>query len=129
MPAPPPKRVSLHKLFRAFDQHTDIVRAAKAAARRGPVTAMQRHIEGCSVSVQKHGIARIDQCRKALEALDRRGWDRSFHQRMFHEEYLKSCARIFFKRDGAGSFARAHARLLEVNGWDSTPQVSSAPLY
>ena len=42
---------------------------------------------------------------------------------MFHEEYLKSCARIFFKRDGPGAFARAHSRLLELNGWDATPQV------
>lgn len=26
------------------------------------------------------GFERLDLCRKALEALDRRGWDRSFHQ-------------------------------------------------
>jgi hypothetical protein len=50
-----------------------------------------------------HGILRINTCRRALDALDRSGWDRSFHQRLFHEEYLKSCARIFFKRDGPGS--------------------------
>ena len=38
------------------------------------------------------------------------------------QEYLKSCARIFFKRDGPGSFAKYHNRLLELNSWDSTPQ-------
>ena len=32
-----------------------------------------------------NGITRVNECRKALEALDRRGWDRSFHQRLFHE--------------------------------------------
>jgi hypothetical protein len=41
---------------------------------------------------------------------------------MFHEVYLKSCVRIFFKRDGPGAFARNHNRVLELNGWDSTPQ-------
>jgi hypothetical protein len=69
-----------------------------------------------------NGIRRIQLCRGALDAMDRRGWNRSFHQRLFHEEYLKSCARIFFKRDGPGAFARNHNRVLELNGWDSTPQ-------
>ena len=34
----------------------------------------------------------------------------------------RKTSRIFFKRDGPGAFARSHARLLEVNGWDATPQ-------
>jgi D-arabinose 1-dehydrogenase-like Zn-dependent alcohol dehydrogenase len=47
--------------------------------------------------------------REALDALDRQGWQRYFHQRLFHEEYLKSCTRIFFKRArfmGVGSARR-----------------------
>lgn len=36
--------------------------------------------------------------------------------------YVCTMYRIFFKRDGPGAFARSHARLLEVNGWDATPQ-------
>jgi hypothetical protein len=77
--------------------------------------AIDRHMQIDKVSEGMNGFKRIVLCRRALEALDRRGWDRSFHQRLFHEEYLKSCARIFFKRDGPGSFANAHNRLLEVN--------------
>ena len=84
--------------------------------------ALARHMAQLSDQGAMNGLRRIQLCRRALAALDRRGWDRSFHQRMFHEEYLKSCARIFFKRDGPGAFARNHNRVLEVNGWDSTPQ-------
>jgi hypothetical protein len=85
-------------------------------------TAIGRHMGSQAHHGAMNGIRRIQLCRSALDALDRRGWDRSFHQRLFHEEYLKSCARIFFKRDGPGSFARNHNRVLELNGWDSTPQ-------
>lgn len=85
-------------------------------------TAIGRHMGTQARHGAMNGIRRIQLCRSALDALDRRGWDRSFHQRLFHEEYLKSCARIFFKRDGPGSFARNHNRVLELNGWDSTPQ-------
>jgi hypothetical protein len=31
-----------------------------------------------------NGFTRIDKLRKALGALDRSGWDRSYHQRIFH---------------------------------------------
>jgi len=31
-----------------------------------------------------NGFSRIDTLRKALAALDRGGWERSFHQRIFH---------------------------------------------
>jgi hypothetical protein len=46
------------------------------------------HKQGYGVSTQMHGLLRVGECRKALEALDRRGWERSFHQRLFHEVYL-----------------------------------------
>ena len=31
------------------------------------------------------GIAAMDRCRKGLEALDAMGWNRSFHQKEFHD--------------------------------------------
>ena len=112
--------VSLKPLFSAFDNITSEEQRAKRQA--GPQTAIVRHFSNYVAVAEMNGLRRLQLCRKALDALDRRGLDRSFHQRLFHEEYLKSCARIFFKRDGPGAFARSHARLLEMNGWDSTPQ-------
>jgi len=46
----------------------------------------------------------------------RRGWNRSFHQRLFHEEYLKSCTRVFFKRDGPGCFERSVFAVVSLVG-------------
>lgn len=116
------KRVSLRPLFGAWDQVVAQESSTNAHRPRGITTAIQRHMSNFRVVEGMNGFKRIQLCRKALEALDKRGWDRSFHQRLFHEEYLKSCARIFFKRDGPGAFANAHNRLLELNSWESTPQ-------
>ena len=117
------KKISLHPLFVSMDRILyREENQAQASASNGPSTAISRHMKSYTSIQGMNGIKRIQLCRQALDALDRRGWDRSFHQRLFHEEYLKSCARIFFKRDGPGTFARSHNRLLEVNSWDSTPQ-------
>ena len=43
------------------------------------------------------GFQRMAMCRKALDALDRRGWDRSYHQRYFHDHFIRACARVFWK--------------------------------
>ena len=59
---------------------------------------------------------------EALNALDRCGWRRSYHQRQFHIDYLRACTRVFFKTESPGSFERAHKRILEINGWDSLQQ-------
>ena len=117
------KSVSMAPLFSMMDHHLATEERARTARRQGMrTTALGRHMGAQSKHGEMNGIRRIQLCRSALDALDRRGWDRSFHQRLFHEEYLKSCARIFFKRDGPGAFARNHNRVLELNGWDSTPQ-------
>jgi hypothetical protein len=69
-----------------------------------------------------NGFKRMQKCRQGLEALDRRGWQRSFHQRMFHDNFIRACARIFWKREPHGTFAKDHQRILEVNGWDHLSQ-------
>ena len=68
------------------------------------------------------GFKRMQKCRQGLEALDRRGWQRSFHQRMFHDNFIRACARIFWKREKHGVFAKDHQKILEVNGWDHLSQ-------
>jgi len=75
-----------------------------------------------SKSEHKDGFSRMQQCRDALSAIDGQGWNRSFHQRMFHDHFIRSCARIFFKTEPPGSFARAHQAILEKNSWDTLSQ-------
>ena len=126
------KVLSFHKLFAALDQTIENQKSQTISDKTTTTkTAIERHMGGFQSVENMNGIKRIQKCRQALEALDRRGWNRSFHQRLFHEEYLKSCTRVFFKRDGHGAFSRAHSRVLEVNGWDSTPQeiLVSTPRY
>ena len=69
------------------------------------------------------GFERMTACRKALEALDRQGWDRSYHQRQFHEVFLRACSRIFWKNEGPGQFQRDHQKILQLNGWTHLSQV------
>jgi hypothetical protein len=126
------KIVSFHRLFAALDQKLESQHSQSFSEKATTTkTAIERHMGGFQSVENMNGIKRIQKCRQGLEALDRRGWNRSFHQRLFHEEYLKSCTRVFFKRDGQGAFSRAHSRVLEVNGWDSTPQeiLVSTPRY
>ena len=41
-------------------------------------------------------IARMQACRDALTRLDGLGWNRSFHQRLFHEDFLVSIVILCF---------------------------------
>jgi hypothetical protein len=68
------------------------------------------------------GFLRIAKCREALCCIDRQGYTRSFHQRLFHDHFIRACARIFWKTEPAGSFARCHQKILEHNGWDHLSQ-------
>jgi hypothetical protein len=118
--------ISFLNLFDPMDAHIDRERELAGQQQQqqqsGNALAIHRHMSGYAQSEGMNGLKRMQLCRQALDALDKRGWNRSFHQRLFHEEYLKSCTRIFFKRDGPGAFAKAHNRVLELNSWDSTPQ-------
>ena len=108
-------------LYEAYD-------ALQAERRRrldeggNPRNALQAFMHRASGGKSRDGFARIDMCRQALDALDRRGWMRSFHQRMFHENFIRACARVFFKTESAGNFARAHQTILDLNGWDTLSQ-------
>jgi hypothetical protein len=64
------------------------------------------------------GFERMAKCRRALEAIDRNGWERSFHQKEFHDTFIRACARVFWKTDKAGQFAKDHQRILQMNGWN-----------
>lgn len=64
----------------------------------------------------------MDMLRKALATLDTGGWQRSFHQKLFHDKFLCACSRVFWKTERPGQFARDHQRILETNGWDNLAQ-------
>jgi hypothetical protein len=70
----------------------------------------------------RDGFFHMQRLREALNALDRCGWKRSYHQRMFHDDYLRGCTRVFFKTEPPGAFERAHKQVLELNGWDCLQQ-------
>jgi len=93
--------------------------AAESGRSRNELQRFLRHRSGASA---RDGFARMKQCRDALDAMDRQGWQRSFHQRMFHENFIRACARVFFKTEPQGSFARAHQAILDLNGWDNLSQ-------
>ncbi len=84
-------------------------------------TALENYLT-TSAKSECNGFQRMQKCRQGLEAIDRRGWQRSFHQRMFHNNFIRACTRIFWKREPHGIFARDHQKILEVNGWDHLSQ-------
>lgn len=95
----------------------------KAEADAGKLRGALESTATAMSASETSGFQRMAMCRKALEALDRRGWERSYHQRYFHDHFIRACARVFWKVEPEGSFARDHQRVLELNGWDSLDQV------
>eukprot|EP00961_Rhodomonas_salina_P036716 493346-Rhodomonas_salina.1 len=112
--------ISLAQIFENYDHR--ILQDEGGDACAAPSSALRQHMRKYDAFDGMNGFARMETCRRALEALDRRGWERSYHQKVFHDQYIRACARIFFKHDGPGAFDRAHQKILEVNGWDSLPQ-------
>ena len=108
-------------LFAAYDQ-LQAERNHKKAVRGVPRNALQAYLHSTTEAKTGTGFQRIQKCREALEALDRQGWQRSFHQRLFHDHFIRACARIFWKTEKPGSFARDHQKILEMNGWDHLSQ-------
>ena len=113
---------SMQSIYDAFHQiEKDKENEKKQAGVR--LSAIQRHMGFKLTGAREtNGFRRIAECRKALEALDRCGWNRSYHQREFHDHFIRACARIFWKTEKPGAFARDHQRILEANGWPHLSQ-------
>eukprot|EP00961_Rhodomonas_salina_P137158 1845280-Rhodomonas_salina.3 len=112
--------ISLAAIYENYDRV--VANSSQRAAALVPDSAINAHMTKYDVFEGASGFSRMVACRRALEALDRRGWERSYHQKVFHDQYIRACARVFFKNDPEGSFNRAHQKILELNGWDSLPQ-------
>lgn len=86
-------------------------------------TGLQSRMQSkAQVSLNESGFTRMQRCRDALAKLDERGWKRSYHQRLFHDDFLKACTRIFWKLEPAGTFARQHLEILQRNNWTHISQ-------
>ena len=100
-----------------------VVEAAvqRAVMSSGLRSRMKQKARG-DASLNETGFTRMQRCRDALARLDERGWKRSYHQRLFHDDFLKACTRIFWKLEPAGAFARQHLEILQRNNWSHISQ-------
>lgn len=80
------------------------------------------HLYEKSEKKKQSGFSRMQECRDALNFLDERGWKRSYHQRLFHDDFLKACTRIFWKLEAPGTFERQHCDILRRNNWEHLQQ-------
>lgn len=108
-------------LFSAYDS-IESSRRRHREEQRVSRNALQQFLFQAEEGKTGNGFTRIQRCREALESIDRQGFTRSFHQRLFHDHFIRACARIFWKTEPPGTFARNHQRILESNGWDHLSQ-------
>jgi len=80
------------------------------------------HMQERTDKRKQTGFSRMQECRDALILLDDRGWKRSYHQRLFHDDFLKACTRIFWKLEAPGTFERQHCDILRRNNWEHLQQ-------
>lgn len=108
-------------LFSTYD-NIERTRRQQSAAQSVSRNALQKFMFQSDEVKSGNGFTRIQRCRDALESIDRQGFTRSFHQRLFHDHFIRACARIFWKTEPPGTFARHHQKILESNGWDHLSQ-------
>ena len=97
---------------------------ARPVYKKRILTGLQSRLE-CTRETQKQvasGFSRMQCCRDALSYLDENGWRRSYHQRLFHDDFIRACARIFWKREAAGKFSREQCEILRRNNWSHIQQ-------
>ena len=92
---PPPSRPRAYVLPRL---EALLAARSEAAAGGGAASAAAFGLQSRLAAKRKLGsltrrrspFERMQHCRDVLERLDKRGWNRSFHQRLFHEDFLVS---------------------------------------
>jgi len=113
--------IDYRDLFSAYDS-IENAKKQHSAAQSISRNALQKFMFQSDEVKSGNGFTRIQRCREGLESIDRQGFTRSFHQRLFHDHFIRACARIFWKTEPPGTFARHHQRILESNGWDHLSQ-------
>jgi hypothetical protein len=116
----------LHKERELYLHKTKLRNAIETsilASNSSSVASYNMDVDGSNNNNASHknivskGFKRIELCCAALNALDRRGWERSYHQRYFHNQFIRACARVFWKTEAEGQFAKDHQKILELNGY------------
>ena len=115
-------RVSYASLYESYDQCIQERQQKLTSQLNVTRDPLQAFLLSKRQSTEIDGFRRMQMCRDALDILDGAGWQRSYHQRVFHDHFIRACSRVFFKTDPPGSFARAHQALLELNSWDNLSQ-------
>lgn len=83
--------------FQAFVSHNQSTNNAMIVESETAATSLatklmkvKQKTDNVESSHNKTPMQRMQDCRDGLAILDRRGWNRSFHQRLFHEDFLVS---------------------------------------
>ena len=101
-------------------------RAARPlAVSSNPFSAMlhkEREGEAGAKLSTLNSFERMIHCQKCLAQLDTMGWSRSFHQRQFHDDFLRATAKSFWKLSKPGQFARDHRKILVDFNWSHLSQ-------
>lgn len=113
------------ELFAALvAEHT--LEIESAPARTAPLSTLQsrlaRHHSQDAALLAVSPFERMQHARDSLNYLDTCGWKRSYHQRLFHEDFLKACTRCFWKHEPQGQFAKDHHKVLQLNSWEHLAQ-------
>ena len=111
--------LSAHIAARETAESTHRVVASQSALSSRLAGLREQNSKGTQ---RKTPMQRMRECRDALALLDTTGWNRSFHQRQFHEDFLKACTRTFWKMEPIGSFAKMHQKVLQENSWEHLAQ-------
>ena len=100
-------------------------KTVRPVAKKTILTGLQSRLECTRITHQREvtsGFSRMQACRDALALLDEHGWRRSYHQRLFHDDFIRACTRIFWKREAPGKFAREQCEILRRNNWSHIQQ-------
>lgn len=98
---------------------------ARPVCKKNILTGLQSRLESTQATKKQEtasGFSRMQCCRDALSFLDENGWRRSYHQRLFHDDFIRACTRIFWKREPPGKFAREQCEILRRNNWSHLQQ-------
>lgn len=82
-----------------FDQrHATRSSQPSAPTQRAPRSALASRVRAVRPrdSTRLTPMMRMDHCRQALERLDNNGWKRSYHQRLFHDDFLVHFCIVLF---------------------------------
>jgi hypothetical protein len=103
-------------------QYPKTYNALKCIIHKNNNTTKQNTLQNTANKTDCRGMSHMQNCVTALKSLDNTKWQRSFHQKQFHDNFLRASARVFFKNSPPGSFNRQYQHILKNHGWDHLAQ-------